>query len=297
MLDLGVATLTLGLTGWTESGWSSAASFDVLTPSREVSTLAGVLSERLRAEGPLGFEALVRGAKRDAGEVRGALQLECLRGRVLYDLAKECYRPRELFAVAVDEAVIRYGSEREAHAHRLLGDGETTAAGEVRITKVHEIAGEGVEITAEVVDKEAHRTFAPSFLLDLEGRAVNAGCGCPMFRRSGMREGPCEHLLALRVAFARRRAEEERMRATPEGRKLIRAETRTFVRRDSKGRERVYHLSLDERVVRVRWGDGREEGRDQRLWFDTDSEAREAYFTRVERLGEEGYIDAESSFA
>ena len=31
VVDLGVASFTLGLTGWTESGWSSAASFDALT--------------------------------------------------------------------------------------------------------------------------------------------------------------------------------------------------------------------------------------------------------------------------
>jgi hypothetical protein len=296
-LDLGVASLTVALTGWTESGWSSAASFDALTPPREAAGLADALHQRLRAQGPMTLDALVKASNASVVDVRAAMQLESLRGSVLYDLARGVYRPRELFPEAVDASMIRYGNAREERAHRLLGDGERTPSGEVRLTKIHEIMGEGVEIHGEVIDNEAHRGFAPSFTIDLEGRATNATCGCPAFRRAGMREGPCEHMIALRLAFARRRAEEERVRQTPEGRRLIRAETRTFVRRDAQGREQVYRLSLDARVVRVRWGARSEEGREQSLWFDGDREAREAYFGRIESLANEGFIDAESAYA
>ena len=41
-------TLTLGLTGWTESGWSSAAAFDVLMPRAVPEGLAEKLRQRLR---------------------------------------------------------------------------------------------------------------------------------------------------------------------------------------------------------------------------------------------------------
>lgn len=297
VLDLGVGSLTVALTGWTESGWSSAASFDALTPPREAATLAEALRQRLNAQGPMSLDALVKASGASVADVRAAMQLESLRGRCLYDLSRDAYRPRELFAEPVDEAVIRYGSDREERAHRLLGDGEHAPSGEVKLTKIHEIVGEGIEIHGEVTDKEAHRGFAPSFTIDLEGRATQATCGCPSFRRAGMREGPCEHMIALRLAFARQRAEEERVRQTPEGRKLIRAETRTFVRRDAQGRELVYRLSLDSRVVRVKWGARSDEGREQRLWFDTDREAREAYFGRIESLASEGFIDAESAWA
>ncbi len=194
--------------------------------------LSEKLRQRLRSEGPLSFETLVAGAGAPKDAVRAALQLECLRGRVLYDIARGAYRPRELMATPVDEAVIRFGSEREARAHRLLGDGGP-GAGEVKVTKVHEVVGEGTRIHGEVVDREAVRSFFPVFTLDLEGRVTEASCGCPHFRRSGVREGPCEHMMALRLAYARQRAEEEALRQTPEGRKLIRAETRSYVRREA----------------------------------------------------------------
>ncbi|MCP3166157.1 SWIM zinc finger family protein [Myxococcus qinghaiensis] len=296
VIDMGAATLTLGLTGWTESGWSSAAAFDVLMPRAVPDGLAEKLRDKLRADGPQPFDTLVAAAGSASKEhVRAALQLECLRGRILFDVAKGQYRPRELMAKPVDESVIRFGSEREARAHRLLGDGGP-GAGEVKLTKVHDIVGEGTRIHGEVVDREAVRSFFPSFTLDLEGRVKDASCGCPHFRRSGMREGPCEHQLALRLAYARRRAEEEALRKTPEGRKLIRAETRSYVRRDAEsGQELVYRVSLDGQVVAVEWGPRTGEARHQRLWFDTDTEARTAYFTRLEKLSAEGFIDAASA--
>src|SRR5262249_44752472 len=135
------------------------------------------------------------------------------------------------------------------------------------------------------------------FTLDTEGRAKDASCGCPTFRRSGMREGPCEHLIALRLMFARERARAERDRQNPERRKLIRAETRTFVRRDAAGQEMVCRVSVDDRAVRLVWGARTGEPRQQRLWFDTDREARDAYFHRLEALESEGFIDASESAA
>lgn len=294
VVDMGPATLTLALTGWTESGWSSAAAFDVLMPRAVPEGLAEKLRQRLRSEGPLSFETLVASAGAPKDAVRAALQLECLRGRILYDVAKGTYRPRELMPKPVDEAAIRFGNEREARAHRLLGDGGP-GAGEVKVTKVHEVVGEGTRIHGEVVDREAVRSFFPAFTLDLEGRVKEATCGCPHFRRSGLREGPCEHMMALRLAYARQRAAEEALRQTPEGRKHIRAETRSYVRREASGQEQVYRVSLDGKVVAVEWGPRLGEPRRQKLWFDTDGEARTAYFARLEELASEGFIDAASA--
>ncbi|WP_437534581.1 SWIM zinc finger family protein [Sorangium sp. So ce726] len=299
VLDLGRATLTIALTGWTDSSWASAASFDALMPREgkggdkaraALDALAARQIALLRERGPLPLAALAAGG--GAEDARAALQLECLRGRVLYDVARRVYRPRELFADPVDERDIRYSSPREAAAHRLLG-----APGAVRPTKVHEIAGEGTEIHGEVADREAHRDFAPRFTMDLEGRVSDAWCSCPTFRRSGLREGPCEHMIALRVAYARERAERDALRQTAEGRSLIRAETRTYVRREASGAEVVYRVSLDDRVVHLSWGARAEAPRHQRIWFDTDGEARDAYFKRLDALTSSGFVDADASSA
>jgi len=306
VIDLGQATLTAAFTGWTESSWASAASFDALMPhsgaAEEQGALAHRLSASLRERGPAPLAALAESAGVRPEAARAALQLECLRGRVIFDVAREVYRPRELFAEAVDEQRIRFGSPREAKAHRLLGapgTRGTPGTGEVKITKIHEIAGEGVEIHGEVSDLEARREFPPRFTMDLEGRVSDASCTCATFRRSGLREGPCEHMIALRITYARKRAEEDALRQTAEGRQLIRAETRTYVRREPSGAETVYRVSLDDRVVYVQWGlRARPEGaRHQRIWFDTDREARDAYFQRLEELASEGFVDADAASA
>jgi len=304
VLDLGRATLTTALTGWTESSWASAASFDALMPhsgdagaGAGPGALAATLAAELRREGPRSLAELAAAAGVKTEAARAAMQLECLRGRALFDVARGVYRPRELFAEPIDEERIRFGSPREAKAHRLLGAPGSPGTGDIRLTKIHEIAGEGVEIHGEVVDKEARRDFPPRFTMDLEGRVSDASCTCPTFRRSALREGPCEHMIALRLAYARKRAEEDALRQTVEGRKLIRAETRTYVRRDVSGAETVYRVSLDDRVVYVQWGARAAAPRHQRIWFDTDGEARDAYFQRLQELTSEGFVDADAASA
>ncbi len=287
VLECGSVTLTLALTGWTDAGWSSAATFDSLVPGDATEALAATLGGILRSKGPQSLDALVSETKTPIPQVRAGLQSLCLHGEALFDIARNMYRPRSIFGKPVEDQIVRFGSEREKHAHRLLEEKNA-----VKISKFHEIAGEGVEITGEVNDRAAVRTFAPRFTIDIEGRVRDAWCACPHYRRAAMREGPCEHMIALRTAYARKRAQEESMRNTPEGRKLIRAETRMMVRRDRDGKETVYRVTLDDKVVRIAWG-ARDAGpRQQRLWFDSDKDAREAYFSRLDALSTDGFIDA-----
>ncbi len=289
-LDFGAdrGALTVGYTGWTDSGWSSASAFDALMPPASMEPLAEKVFGTLLTRGPTSFDELVKATGLTAKELRGALQLECLKGRVLFDLVKGLYRPRQLLDAPIDVSLIRFGGEREKLAHRLL-----EGAGKVTLTKVHDLGSEGTELTGEVEDLEARRSFSPSFTLDPEGRVRGASCNCLHFKRSGTREGPCEHLLALRLFHQRRQLHDEAARLTPEGRALIRAETRTYVRREG-SKELVYRVSLDDKLVRVLWGPRNQEPRQQRTWFDSDSLARDAYFGRLEALSSEGFIDADA---
>lgn len=292
-LDFGAdrGSLSVGYTGWTDSGWSSASSFDALMPPSSAEALAEKAHGTLVTRGPTSFDDLVEALGAPANEVRAALQLECLKGRVLFDLVKGQYRPRQLLDTPIDISLIRFGGEREKLAHRLL-DG----AGAVKLTKVHDLGSEGTELTGEVEDLEARRTFTPGFTLDPEGRVRGATCTCLHFKRSGTREGPCEHLLALRLFHQRRQLHDEAARLTPEGRALIRAETRTYVRREGT-QELVYRVSLDSKLVRVLWGPRNQEARQQRTWFDSDAQARDAYFARLDGLTADGFIDADSQLA
>jgi hypothetical protein len=285
-LDMGLARMTMAMTSWSESSWAGATSFDALMPKEDDKAVVDKVVKTLQEKGPQSLAEL------GGQSARSALQRASLQGRVLFDLDRQKYRPRQLMADPVDEKAIRYGSPREALAHRLLDQGDA----KIKITKIHVVHGEGTEIWGEIEDQGARRTFAPRFTIDIEGQVREAWCNCPTYMRSALREGPCEHMLALRVFHVRKIAEAERLRLTPEGRKHISAETRTFIRRDHTGSQTTYRVSLDDRVVRIEWIDVTPgitpgEPRRQRMWFDTDSEARNAYFARLDQLAEKGFID------
>ncbi len=290
VLDLGAgARFTLAMTSWSESSWASATSFDALMPRDGDDKTIDAAVSRLVKEGPASLDDLATKIGVAPKAARAALQRASLQGRVLFDLATDAYRARQILAAPVDEASIRYGSEREARAHRLLGDGQKAEAA-IKIVKLHVIAGEGIEIWGEIAEAASKRTYTPRFLIDGEDQVQSAWCNCPTYQRSQLREGPCEHMLALRVHHRRQAEELERQRATPEGRKLIVAETRTLLRRDARGREVSYRVSLDGRVVHLHWVD--QAPRFQRMGFDTGEDARRAYFTKLESLEGEGFVDA-----
>src|SRR5207247_6438097 len=99
VLDLGPLTFTLALSGWTDNDWTGGAKFDLLarrltvTAAELTTTLDTLRQQRLGSEGAL---ALATGL--GVEKTRSALSYLCQVGRVMYDLAGNVYRHRELFA-------------------------------------------------------------------------------------------------------------------------------------------------------------------------------------------------------
>jgi hypothetical protein len=280
--DLGDATLALALSGWTDAGWAGIATFDLLATDDDPGAIDAVVAALAT---PLGDAALAGKLGRPRAEVRRVALAALAQLRVGHDLATGELFARPLTAAPVAAAALRFRDAREAAAHRLLGE-----AGAVTLTKVHDRGLDGRTIEGQVVDARAHRTFHPSFTLDQEQRTSAASCTCSAFRRAGIKEGPCEHMIALRVRYSREQARLDAARDTPEGRALIAAETRVLVRRSERGAE-TYRLSLDGRNVASRFGVG-DALRMQHLRFDTAPDARAAYFARLEELSRKGYLDA-----
>lgn len=291
VVDLGDAELTLALSGWTDSGWAGISTFDLLVAQGADEVLEQAVLAQLQQGGKTLAE-LQQATGRGVSELRQALLLQIQRGLVRYDLQAAVFRHRPLFAHPLDADRLRFRDEREADAHRLL---ETP--GQVTLTKVHDLGGEGTRIEGEVEDRQAHRTYRTSFTIDREGRTVDAACTSPQFQRAGLREGPTVPMIAIRLLFARQQAELERARGTEEGRRLIRAETRTLTRRERAGGSTTYRLSLDDRQVMVRWGRGAADAelRMQRLCFGNADAAREEYFRRLASLDAKGFIDASAA--
>lgn len=285
VVELPGATLTLALSGWTDSGWAGISTFDLLVTQGTDDVATQKVRQALQ-EGPKSLAELIDASGRKLEQVRQALLAEIQLGRVVHDLPAERFVWRELTAAPLDAEKLRYRDDREEEAHRLLA-----VKNQVRLVRIHDLGAEGVRIEGEVDDKQAHRSYKTSFTLDREGRTVDASCTSPQFRRSGLREGPTAPMIALRLLYARQQAELERARGTAKGRQLIRAETRTLIRRE-RAQATYYRISLDERQVVVRWGQRLDRLRAQRLFFGSAEDARTDYFGRLESLADKGFIDS-----
>jgi hypothetical protein len=273
-------TLTLGLSGWTDSGWAGVSTFDLL--AADGATLGPRIQEVLTKE-TASLDGLASALGAPRADVRRAALGEVADLRAGHDVATGALFSRSLLAKPLPPGALRFRDAREEQAHRLLA-----TPGQVSLTKLADTP-EGRQVEGLVEDKQARRSFRPAFTVDAEGGTGGATCACPLFRRAGVREGPCEHLIALRVAYDREQARLEAARGTEAGRKLIRAETRTFFRRTPRGTE-VHRLSLDGREVVSKYGTG-EPTRRQRLLFPTEIEARDAYFQRVDELVARQWLD------
>lgn len=281
-VDLGDATLSLALSGWTDAGWAGVSTFDLLAADDDARSIDALVAAVARPQTPAALAAALHKSSR---EVRTTALAALAQLRVGHDLATGELFARPLLATPVPPADLKFRDAREAAAHRLLGE-----ASAVALTKVHDRGHEGRTIEGQVVDAGAHRTFYPQFTIDREGRTASASCTCPHFRRAGIKEGPCEHMIALRVQLAREQARLESARETAEGRALITAETRVLMRRTRAGAE-TFRLSLDGRLVTSRFGIG-EALRMQHQRFDSNAAARAAYFARLGELATKGYLDA-----
>ena len=284
VLRTGRMSMTLGLTGFTAANWSRSLQFDTLLPRPQPSTEGeGGLQEqvlaRLREYWAADWRALVRDTGATPQDVLRVLQAASQNGWVMFDLASGKVRLRPLTAEPLDPVRLAYRNDAERRAHDLIPH--------VNIVKEDVVHGRGVEITAEVEVAADQRTYRTSFLVDEEGRVRKADCTCAQFRSHGLKEGPCPHLMALRLRYAQLQSE----RAAGLGDAVV-TETRTYARRDAQG-ESVTQISLDKQRLTVRWGKRTDARlRVQNLVFDRVEDAREAYHSRIARLVARGWLDA-----
>lgn len=289
VLRAGEVTLTLGMSGFTAANWSQAISFDLLLPRRAAIAAAESAAESrpveyLRQHHLASVAELVEATGHSASKVLEALQTGCQEGLVIYDLARDVYRYRPLLDAPLPLNRLAFRNPRERRAHDLLAIKDA-----VRLVSENHLHGTGLELTGRVLVEAEKREYRPQLLIDPEGRVKRGECTCKHFRQHGLKEGPCAHLVTLRILHQRR--VESRAKARAGKRAAITVETRTYVRRHERG-EDVYLVSFDGQRLRIEWGLRGQRRRLQNLVFNTVKEAREAYFDRVDRLVGGGYLDA-----
>jgi hypothetical protein len=190
--DLEDMSFTLGLSGWTANDWAKASNFDLLAPRTNVDDgTKRQIFEALKQNWVEAPEALAARLRLDRSVVLSALSAYTQAGRAIYDLNKQVYRVRELTNIPLPMEQLRFASDREASASRLI---EQNA---VRITNANIDTFGTQSLQGEVHYK--NQTFLPVVTLDLDERIVHAECTCNWHQQNKLFKGPCEHILALRM--------------------------------------------------------------------------------------------------
>ncbi|MDA8016353.1 MAG: SWIM zinc finger domain-containing protein [Thermoanaerobaculia bacterium] len=192
--DLGDMSFTLGLSGWTRNDWSRVGNFDLMAARTEVDSVTQRrVFDALRETWVEDTDDLALRLRLDRSVVLGALQAYAQAGRAIYDLEHQAYRVRELTREPLPVESLRFANEREAEASKLV------ATVEPRV--VEEAHGRR---TLEAVVADGHRQHQVRVQIDADERLVDATCECSFFFRNKLFQGPCCHILALRMADARR---------------------------------------------------------------------------------------------
>lgn len=190
--DCGDIRFTLGLSGWTANDWSKQSNFDLLAPRAEVdSGTAAAVFAALKQSWYATPEELASRFGLERGTVESALMAWTQAGRVVYDLDKGVYRARELSREPLDLSKLRWSNEREEKAARL------TTEGQVRLEQARLDDGGHTHLVGRVARERV------GLRIDPDHRLADGHCTCAFHFRNKLRRGPCEHLLALRLAHER----------------------------------------------------------------------------------------------
>jgi hypothetical protein len=192
--DLGDMQFTLGLSGWTANDWSRAGQFDLMAPRAAVDDAAKLkVFADLKTRWMAKPETIASATGLDKAAVLGALGIYTQAGKVIYDLHTGFYRLRELSREPLPLDQLRFSNPQEADANRFIKDGKVTVT-------ATDIPGVGLQLKGNV--QAPHRVYHPVITIDADERLSEGHCDCNFYASNKLYKGPCEHMLALRIAHS-----------------------------------------------------------------------------------------------
>jgi hypothetical protein len=202
VLDLGPLTFTLALSGWTDNDWTGGLSkFDLL--SRRLTVGAADLSrtyEVLKKAHYATDGAVANETGLGVEKSRSALSYLCQQGRAMYDLADNVFRHRDLFAepfTLKEAAQAVKTAAADTNAQEKLAR-EIFEQDLAKITARRPVST-GYKLTGSARSPSGPRV-RPLLHVDKEGKILEASCTCGYYLKHKLTRGPCEHILALRLA-------------------------------------------------------------------------------------------------
>jgi hypothetical protein len=117
----------------------------------------------------------------------------------MVDLVSGVYRHRDLFASPFTrkEALQTVSSQAEDQNPDAKAARNIFEKGDARLTARRPVST-GYKLSGNVKGSDGNRV-RPLLSVDFESRIIEATCTCNKFQHSKLTQGPCEHMLALRL--------------------------------------------------------------------------------------------------
>lgn len=185
---LGEMNFTLGLSGWTTNDFSKGSALDLLAPPRAASPqLIEQIANALKKHRMMRLPDLQRELNEpDTPLVSAGLRHLAQTGQVIFDLASDVYRYRQIMAQPLGEKELG-PEDPELSAARKLIAGE-----KVDLTDRQD----GPNLTRAIIGKAEGTPV--EILVDADDGIKRGKCLCGFYKQYGLRNGPCRHMIALR---------------------------------------------------------------------------------------------------
>jgi hypothetical protein len=138
-------------------------------------------------------------------QARSAASYLCQVGRAMYDLGGGVYRHRDLFAEPFTPqqaaAVVRPAAEETDPRARLAR--EIFESDNVRIIARRPVTT-GFKLSGSAKGDHDAVRVRPLIHVSPDGHIIEADCSCAFAKKHKLTQGPCEHVLALRLAHMQR---------------------------------------------------------------------------------------------
>jgi len=199
--DLGDMTFTLGLSGWTANDWSRMGNFDLLAPRGQLDTETSQrVYQALTKDWVASASQLAKQTQLDEKSIKTALAKYSQQGMVLFDLATQQYRIRQLSRTELPIDALRFANPREQQSAAFVESNLVTITDD---NAWETYLDGGRELRGTVLDNAV--VYHAEITIDRDQRMAEGHCHCHFFHQNKMRKGPCEHMLALRMAAQKRR--------------------------------------------------------------------------------------------
>jgi hypothetical protein len=184
--NMGEMQLTLGLSGWTTNDWTRGSALDLLAPPATITEdlLLGV-GRLLQEQRSLPLAQLQARTRASAPAVTAALRRLAFAGQVIHDLPRGVYRFRQVMPMALGDAQLGPENAELTGARHLLLTRNCSLESADRTER-------GTVLTGKV------ESTSVEILVDLDGRIRRGKCSCGHFRKYGIRNGPCRHMIVVR---------------------------------------------------------------------------------------------------